>query len=243
MLAIPFLFSGYILHSINKSYYDNSCKKWEGRSVSVNGALHNEPEFDNGKTRFILNVESIDGTAVREKRNIRIQATIYSNDPIADLKYGSVVNITGEIRIPPGRRNFGGFNYRKFLASRGISGTLSIQEKALTILGDNRASWLKETGISSGIILNTLNMSTPANSSSILAGMLIGYTAEMPEEMEEDFREQVFRMLWLFQVQTLHSYCTISLVFEKQALIPGGHQPWHFPVCCFMCLPLVWRLQ
>lgn len=67
LLAIPFLFSGYILHSINKSYYDNSCKKWEGRSVSVNGALHNEPEFDNGKTRFILNVESIDGTAVREK--------------------------------------------------------------------------------------------------------------------------------------------------------------------------------
>ena len=189
LLAIPFLFSGYILHSINKGYYDNSCKKWEGRSVSVNGALHNEPEFDNGKTRFILNVESIDGTAVREKRNIRIQATIYSNDPIADLKYGSVVNITGEIRIPPGRRNFGGFNYRKFLASRGISGTLSIQEKALTILGDNRASWLKETGYKlRNNILNTLNMSTPANSSSILAGMLIGYTAEMPEEMEEDFR-------------------------------------------------------
>ncbi len=187
LLAIPFLISGYVLHSINKNYYDNSCTEWEGKSVSVDGTLHNEPEFDEGKTRFILNVDKIDNTAIN--RNIKIQVSIYSDDSIAGLEYGSVVKIVGEIRIPLGRRNFGGFDNRKFLASRGISGTMSIPEKALTILEGNRASWLKNIGYKiRHNILNTLNKSMPANGSSILAGMLIGYTAEMPEEMEENFR-------------------------------------------------------
>lgn len=189
LLAIPFLISGYVLHSINRNYYDNSCKEWEGKSVSVRGSLHDEPEFDEGKTRFILNVDTIDNTTIKKNKNIKIQVSIYSDDLIAGLEYGSVVNIVGEIKIPLGRRNFGGFNTRKFLASRGISGTMSTPEKALTILKGNRASWVKNTGYKlRQNIINTLNNCIPANASSILAGMLIGYTADMPEEMEEDFR-------------------------------------------------------
>ncbi|NLO99768.1 MAG: DNA internalization-related competence protein ComEC/Rec2 [Clostridiaceae bacterium] len=187
LLVIPFLISGYVLHSINKNYYDYSCIEWEGKRVSVKGALHNEPEYIDGKVRFILNVDEIDNSII--KKNIKIQVSIYSDDSITGLEYGSVVNIAGEIKIPPGRRNFGGFNTRKFLASRGVSGTMSIPEKELTICDGNRASWLKKTGYKlRHNIINTLDNCISANESSVLAGMLIGYTAEMPEEMEEDFR-------------------------------------------------------
>jgi len=189
LLAVPFLISGYVLHNFNKNYYDNACKEWDGKSVSVNGTLNNEPEFENGRTRFVLNVESIDNKPLDKNKKIKIQVSIYGNDLIDKLNYGSIVNIAGEIRIPPGRRNIGGFDSRKYLASRGISGTMSAQEKALTILGENRGSWLKKTGYKlRHNILNTLNRSMPEKESSILAGMLIGYTDKMPEEMEEDFR-------------------------------------------------------
>jgi len=189
LLALPFLISGYVLHSINKNYYDNACKEWEGKSVSVKGTLHNEPEFKNGRTRFVLKVESIDNKPLAKNRKIKIQVSIYGDDLIDDLNYGSVVNITGEIRIPPGRRNIGGFDSGKFLASRGISGTMSTQVKAFTILDGNRGSWLKETGYRlRHNILKTLNSSMPEKESYIMAGMLIGYTDKMPEELEEDFR-------------------------------------------------------
>jgi len=189
LLAVPFLVSGYVLHSINENYYNNACKEWEGKSVYVRGALHTEPEFKNGRTRFVLNVESIDNKPLAKNKKIKIQVSIYGNDLIDDLDYGSVVNISGEIRMPQGRRNIGGFDSRKFLASRGISGTMSTQEKALTILEGDRGSWLKKTGYKfRHNILNTLNSSLPDKESSVLAGMLIGYTDKMPEEMEEDFR-------------------------------------------------------
>ncbi len=189
IIAIPLLISGYVLHSINKNYYDNSCKEWEGRKISVEGALFNEPEFKDGKTRFIMNVESVDKEAIPKNKNIRIQVSIYGDNQISELKYGSVVNIIGEIKIPLGRRNFGGFNTRKFLASRRVSGTMSAQSKAITIMGDNKALWLKNTGYKlRHNMIDTLNSCMPAKESSVLAGMLIGYTDDMPEEMEEDFR-------------------------------------------------------
>lgn len=189
LLAIPLLITGYVLHSLNKNYYEHSCKAWEGKNVSVVGTVFNEPEFDNGKTRFILSVNSIDNKVNPKNKTLRLQVSIYGNDSITGLKYGSVVNIMGEIKIPLGRRNFGGFNTRKFLASRGISGTISTPAKALTIKEGNRALWLKNTGYRlRHNIINTLDCCMSVKESSVLAGMLIGYTAEMPEEMEEDFR-------------------------------------------------------
>lgn len=189
LLAIPLLISGYVLHSINKNYYDNSCREWEGKNVSVKGELYNEPEFDDGKTRFILSVDEIDNTIISKNKNLKIQVSVYGDNSIPELKYGSIINIKGEIKIPLGRRNFGGFNSRKFLASRGVSGTMSTSEKAFTILEGNSASWLKNTGYKiRHNIIDTLNNCIPHDESSILAGMLIGYTADMPEEMEEDFR-------------------------------------------------------
>ncbi|NLB78800.1 MAG: DNA internalization-related competence protein ComEC/Rec2 [Clostridiaceae bacterium] len=188
-IAIPLLISGYVLHSINKNYYENSCKEWEGSKVSVEGALFNEPEFKDGKTRFIMNVESIDNQVISKNKKIRIQVSIYGDSQIHELKYGSVVNIISEIRIPLGRRNFGGFNSKKFLASRGVSGTIGTSEKALTILKGNRALWFKNTGYKlRHNMIDTLNKCMPAKESSVIAGMLIGYTSDMPEEMEENFR-------------------------------------------------------
>jgi len=235
LLAVPFLVSGYFLHRINEKYYDNACKEWEGKSVSVKGALYNEPEFENGKTRFVLKVESIDDKPLVKKRNIKLQVSIYGNDLINGLNYGSVVNIAGEIRIPPGRRNIGGFDSRKFLASRGISGTMSIQEKAITILEGNRGSWLKKTGYRlRHNILNTLNSSMPEKESSILAGMLIGYTDKMPEEMEEDFRRAGLSHIMAVSGANIAFLLTPFLWFLKKAgLNPRWSSALAFPCMLF----------
>ena len=45
LLAIPLLISGYFIHSMNRDYYYNACKEWEGKSVTVIGAVSDQPEF------------------------------------------------------------------------------------------------------------------------------------------------------------------------------------------------------
>ncbi len=189
LLAVPFMIMGYTLHSINESFYDKGFTEFEGQKVTVEGILFDEPEQMDGKTRFTLEIRSINNQLSIPQRNHKIQVNVYSDDPISGLKYGSVVSITGEIKIPTGRRNFGGFNTRKFLAARGISGTMGVSLKAIRIMEGQELSWLKNIGYKlRHSIIQTLDKCLPSEEASVLAGMLIGYTADMPEEMEEDFR-------------------------------------------------------
>lgn len=189
LFAIPFLLCGYLIHSTNESFYYNGCLLWEGESVTVNGAIFTEPEFKEGKTRFLLSVKSVNGEVLTKQKELKLQITIYKKDIIPNLKYGSVVTLSGEIKTPLGRRNFGGFDTRKFLASREVSGTMSLSEKVLSIEDGIEASLLKNMGYNiKSLILGTLNKCLPQKESSVIAGMLIGYTADMPEEMEENFR-------------------------------------------------------
>lgn len=189
LLAIPLLICGYLLQSINRDYYYNACKQWEGQSVTVIGTVFNEPEFIEGKTRFTIKINSVNGHKVGSVRGIKLQVSIYDEDPVSNLKYGSIVCLSGEIKIPQGQRNIGGFDMQKFFASRKISGTMGMPIKSLRIEDGWQGSWLKNTGykLRQGMI-SILDKSLPPKESSVIAGMLIGYTAKMPEEMEEDFR-------------------------------------------------------
>lgn len=189
LLAVPFMIVGYTLHSINENYYENGLIELEGQSITIKGTLYDEPEQMEGKTRFTLKIRSINNRVLIPQNNHQIQVNVYSDDSISGLKYGSVISITGEIRIPTGRRNFGGFNTSKFLAARGISGTMAVSIKAISIMEGQELSWFKNTGYKlRHSIIQTLDKCLPPEESSVLAGMLIGYTAHMPEEMEDDFR-------------------------------------------------------
>ena len=189
LLAVPFMIIGYTLHSINENHYYNSFMELEGQSVTVQGVLIDEPEQLEGKMRFTLKVCSINSEGSILQKNHRIQVNVYSMDPIPGLKYGSIISVSGEIKIPAGRRNFGGVDTRKFLAARGISGTMNVSLKTIKILEGREFSWIKNTGYKlRHSIITTLDKCLPSEESSVIAGMLIGYTANMPEELEEDFR-------------------------------------------------------
>ncbi len=188
LLAVPFLLIGYSVHSLDKNHHVAVFKPWQGQSVTVEGVVYDEPEFIEGKTRFVLSTKAIIGSENTTLKGERIRVTLYGEDP-ASVTYGSLVKVKGEIKCPEGRRNLGGFNAQKFFAAREISGTMSAPMQALTLMEGKEAFWLKDAGykIRQGI-LRTLDQYLPPKEASILAGMLIGYTADMPEEMEEDFR-------------------------------------------------------
>lgn len=189
LMAIPFLLTGYTLHSINISHHDKILLPWEGRIITAEGRVLDEPEFIEGKTRFTLDIQTIDSDGESTLKNARIRVTLYADDPVSEIQYGSIVRLVGEIKHSQGKRNLGGFNTQKYLAAQEISGTLNVSEKALTILEGQEASWLKSAGykIRHGI-LQSISNCLPKKEASVLAGMLIGYTKDMPEEMEEDFR-------------------------------------------------------
>lgn len=189
LLAVPFLIAGYTLHSINENYYKNLFAPWNNQTVVLEGRVLDMPRVQDGKVRFTLEANTLksqDGQ-VEKLNKARVQITVYSS--ISRLEYGSMVRITGRIRLPQSKRNIGGFDTQKYLAARKVAATMAVSSKSLTIHDGKKAYWFKETGYKiRGALLKGLNKYIPGTEASVLAGMIIGYTDEMPQEMEEGFR-------------------------------------------------------
>lgn len=189
LLAVPFMIIGYTLQSINENYYYDRFLDLEGQSVTVKGVLMDAPEQLEEKIRFTLKVLSINDEESFPQRNHNIQVNVYSTDTVPGLEYGSIISVAGEIRNPAGKRNLGGFNTRKFLAARRISATMNVSAKTVRVFEGRELSRIKDMGYKlRNSIIETLDKYLPPEESSVVAGMLIGYTAKMPEELEENFR-------------------------------------------------------
>lgn len=214
LLAIPFLVIGYGLHSYHEYHYENLFIPHINEEITVTGRIFDDPQLQKGKTVFTLKAESINDKSFCDHAFIRV--SVYSDNLAEKLEYGSFVQITGLIKAPQGRRNIGGFDYKKYLAARKISGTMNIPEKSLVILDGQETFWLKKAGYTARkIIIRGLEQCLSKEETSVMAGMIIGYTSDMPDEMEESFRKAglshvlavsganiaflLFPLLWLLQ--------------------------------------------
>ncbi|NLU32880.1 MAG: DUF4131 domain-containing protein [Clostridiaceae bacterium] len=191
LLALPFLVSGFLLHHYNSRAVSTRFLPWLGRKVVVEGSIHDEPVFSDGRITFTLSVDTVieNGVATPIRKG-KIRVRVYSDNPLDELRYGRMVQISAEVEIPAGQRNIGGFDYRRYLAARGISGVCSINPLQLKVLEGNRGFFLKSAGyaVRKGI-LDALYKTMSRQEASVAAGMLIGYTDEMPESLEEAFRK------------------------------------------------------
>lgn len=190
LLALPLMVSGYLLHHFNTQAVNTRFMPWQGRQVAIVGSILDEPAFSDGKTVFTLLADSItDQGETTRIRNGRIKVSVYSDSAMDELRYGRMVQIMAEVEIPAGQRNISGFDYRRFLAARGISGVCRVKPAQIRILEGDRSFFLKSAGYTvRKSILDALYGSMPEQEASVVAGMLIGYTQEMPESMEESFR-------------------------------------------------------
>jgi len=117
-------------------------KEWENllpREVTLAGTVHSGVEVDGDAVRFVLLVReariggaaggtgpSPDVLSVREKVQVRIRLAEESEVPKARLlERGDAVAVRGTLDRPNDAGNFGAFDYRAYLARRGIWWQLS----------------------------------------------------------------------------------------------------------------------
>ena len=90
------------------------------------------------------------------------------------LKYGDLIEIQGDFSSPDGQRNYGGFNYREYLKSKGIYGSIFAASNNITVIAHNKSNII--LGISNSIkrnIIEKINEILPEQTGSLLAGVLI----------------------------------------------------------------------
>lgn len=171
--------------------------------ATATGMVVGEPvTYQKNKNRFTLKLESLEWNGKVTQSNSDILVVSRGEAP----RCGDRVQLTGSLRQIPPPRNPGQFDAKRVLALRGITCEIVasapqdfsiIQEKAgfalLRIAGDCRR-WMEAT-LRKGI-------SEDALVSNLLAGMVLGVTSEIPDDLQDQFRQT--GTFHLFSVSGLH---------------------------------------
>ena len=103
------------------------------------------------------------------------------------LNYGDKIEVRGIFKKPTGRKNYKGFDYREYLKTKGIYGTVECEH--IHKLQNSKKSSLK---ISNDIFIRTkkfIEDEFEKDVSSIILGIVLGYTDEISEDVRENFSE------------------------------------------------------
>ena len=154
-----------------------------GEDVTIEGRIDSEPDPALTTVRYHVRAEGIldadgdwRGTAGRTLVTLR-QGAAYDR--------GARVRLSGALEEPPGLE---AFDYRAFLARRGVVGTMSFPRVEALDTGTPRTI----TTVASRVRLRlerALRASLPEPTASLAAGIVMGRDAAMPRELTEAFRE------------------------------------------------------
>lgn len=131
-----------------------------------------------------------------------------------------MIEVDGEYIIPSEARNYKGFDYREYLKSKKIYGTIKNSNKNIKIIKENNINIVMQ--LSNNIrnyIINTSNKLLPEKTSSLLVGILIGDKSGISEEIIEDFKiSNLSHMLAVSGAHTAYIMLGLTFILNKSKM-------------------------
>ena len=133
-----------------------------------------------------------------------------------DIQYGNKVIIEGIYKEPSGQRNYKGFDYKEYLKTLKISGTVNV--KNINIIEKPKTTIFT---ISNNIFLrikNNIEKNFNEKTASVLLGLTIGYTDNIDKETKDNFRDS--NISHILAISGMHiGYIVISVKFILEKII------------------------
>ena len=153
------------------------------------GRIDEEPVVRDQQVRFTLVAEAFDTEDGQEATQGLVLVTVKRMNFVAS--YGDRVGLRGRLRRPPVARNPGAFDYRQFLAHKGIHATLTVRKPEQIVSVETlEGAWIKR------MLLLPLRCSIrrafqthlSGGPLGLLQGILLGDKHSIPEEVASRFR-------------------------------------------------------
>ncbi|CAN2045549.1 competence protein ComEC [Candidatus Magnetomoraceae bacterium gMMP-1] len=190
-LFFLFIFIGYISLQpyVEPSYPKNHVvnfmndAKWK-----ITGIIDERPQVYPSSTRFILKIESLAQAKIFKKVQGKISVNIRKIIP--NLFYGDRVLFFSKIRSCRNFNNPGGFDYKNYMAFKGISGLAYVSGKRLEILAKNSSKskfkqWIENLRNS---IADLIDLTYSRESKNVLKALIIGDKSGISPSTYEAFR-------------------------------------------------------
>ena len=137
------------------------------------------------------------------------------NNKNINLDYGDEIKVYGEFNITEGNKNYKGFNYREYLKTLKIYGR--VDSDNIKVLSKNRNNII--CTLSNKIFLNLkkkVESILDKDKSSLILGIVLGYTDGIDEETRENFSESnVSHILAVSGMHVGYVVMAIKFVFDK----------------------------
>jgi len=159
---------------------------YKGRYVTLGGIVDSDPLVSPRKTTFVFRTEELLDGQFKQKACGKVLASVFSADK---LDYGEELILTGSLYKPLQFSISDSFNYRDYLAHRGIYSLLSIKkDRPIIHSGINRGNplkrfsfWLKHR------VREVINKNMPSQEAALLNGMLLGERQNITPALREVF--------------------------------------------------------
>lgn len=154
-------------------------------------------------------------TAKIVRNNKKILINIKMSQDIPSIKYGDSLYIEGEFKQPEEARNYKGYNYKQYLKTKKIIGTVEL-EKA-KILKSSNGSFIHNI---QKYIKDTINGTLTDEEGNLLLAILLGDKDKLSEDIQESFKTS--NLSHMLAVSGAHvSYIILELTYVLQNSIIG----------------------
>lgn len=158
------------------------------KTVTVDGFVDSEPDIKDSRVSYVIRVEVIKAEDGTTAKGGKLMLGLPWEAGMKLFEYGSGLTFTGRLTLPKGVRNPGGFDYRRYLAQKGVSASVFVSYISIREGKYNKGNFFVKAGQSIKYrIVGVIEKSLPRQQAGLLNGMLIGYRDGLSQEVTDAF--------------------------------------------------------
>ena len=229
ILIITAIISSIIIYQKEKEYKKIENELCKTEDIVIKGKIKRETKTKEYGKIYKVQIEEMtqNGKEIKaQKKNIYIQ----ENKTKIKLQYGDIIEVKGKYEEPESRRNYKGFDYKLYLKTKNILGTLkSTNIKKVSHKIENPIEYIESKSIKlSENLKQKANNILPQEIASIFIGIILGDRTEIPEEAIENFRNA--NMSHILAVSGMHMSYLILLATQIIGKLIGKKQSYYISI-------------
>lgn len=208
-----FLFGFFYIFYIEKAY--TQVYKTMPQEVNIVATVVGEKQDKTYKEVYRICIDNMEQTSVANGKEMLLEIK-KGKEKESSFSDGDKIYVIGTYSVPSGQRNYQGFDYRFYLKTKQLYGTITASKVELIkhtnrhLLGQSMG-WVAKSMKEKAIAM------LPEESAGMLIGLLIGDKAQISNDVQESFRDS--SLSHMLAVSGAHvSYLILGITFFLQKL-------------------------
>ena len=200
--------------SFLENKYDTLYKDIIDKEVKAVGIITSSIKETEYRYSVIVKILSIDGKT--KYKNTKINLSLKKSDNDNLLEFGNKIFFTGTFSEGETRRNYKGFNYKEYLRSQEIYGSIDVT--SLKVIEKNQINIISSSiNKLSNSLKRNLKELLPQRTSGLMIGILIGDVSDISDEVSKNFKDcNLSHMLAVSGSHISYIMIGLNLVLNKK---------------------------